>query len=60
LIAADGVSPQTAHTTNPVPIVITDREARLRKDGELADLAPTALTYLALKQPQKLTGRSLT
>jgi 2,3-bisphosphoglycerate-independent phosphoglycerate mutase len=54
------VSPQTAHTTNRVPIVVTDHEAQLREDGELADLAPTALTYLALKQPEKLTGRSLT
>jgi 2,3-bisphosphoglycerate-independent phosphoglycerate mutase len=60
LLAADGVSPQTAHTTNRVPIVVTDHEAQLREDGELADLAPTALTYLALKQPEKLTGRSLT
>jgi 2,3-bisphosphoglycerate-independent phosphoglycerate mutase len=60
LLAADGVSPQTAHTTNRVPIVVTDHEAQLREDGELADLAPTALTYLALKQPAKLTGRSLT
>jgi 2,3-bisphosphoglycerate-independent phosphoglycerate mutase len=59
LLAADGVSPQTAHTTNRVPIVVTDHEAQLREDGELADLAPTALTYLALKQPEKLTGRSL-
>jgi 2,3-bisphosphoglycerate-independent phosphoglycerate mutase len=60
LLAADGVSPRTAHTTNRVPIVVTDHEAQLREDGELADLAPTALTYLALKQPEKLTGRSLT
>jgi 2,3-bisphosphoglycerate-independent phosphoglycerate mutase len=59
LIAADGVSPQTAHTTNPVPIVVTDRDAQLRKDGELADLAPTALAYLGLEQPRKLTGRRL-
>jgi 2,3-bisphosphoglycerate-independent phosphoglycerate mutase len=59
LLAADGVSPQTAHTTNPVPLIVTDPNAQVREGGELADLAPTALAFLGLEQPKKLTGRSL-
>jgi 2,3-bisphosphoglycerate-independent phosphoglycerate mutase len=58
LLASDG-SPQTAHTTNPVPFLVTDAEATVGTGGELADLAPTALAYLALEQPLKMTGRSL-
>jgi 2,3-bisphosphoglycerate-independent phosphoglycerate mutase len=59
LLAADGVSPQTAHTTNPVPIVVTDREVRVRTGGELADLAPTVLSYLGLVKPSEMSGQSL-
>jgi 2,3-bisphosphoglycerate-independent phosphoglycerate mutase len=59
LLAADGVSPHTAHTANPVPLVVTDTSAQVRTDGELADLAPTALAFLGLEQPKKLTGKSL-
>jgi 2,3-bisphosphoglycerate-independent phosphoglycerate mutase len=59
LLAADGVSPQTAHTTNPVPLVVTDPSATLRANGELADLAPTALAFLGRDQPKKITGKSL-
>jgi 2,3-bisphosphoglycerate-independent phosphoglycerate mutase len=59
LLAADGVSPHTAHTTNPVPLVVTDTSTQVRTDGELADLAPTALAFLGLEQPKKLTGKSL-
>ena len=59
LLAADGVSPHTAHTTNPVPFVVTDTSAQVRTGGELADLAPTALAFLGLEQPKKLTGKSL-
>jgi 2,3-bisphosphoglycerate-independent phosphoglycerate mutase len=58
LLTADG-SPQTAHTTNPVPFLVTDAEATVSTGGELADLAPTALAYLALEQPVKMAGRSL-
>ncbi|HSC90401.1 MAG TPA: 2,3-bisphosphoglycerate-independent phosphoglycerate mutase [Gaiellaceae bacterium] len=58
LIAADG-GPQTAHTTNPVPLVVTDPDASLRDGGELADLAPTVLTYLGFDIPAEMTGRSL-
>jgi 2,3-bisphosphoglycerate-independent phosphoglycerate mutase len=59
LLAEDGVSPHTAHTSNPVPFVVTDPEARVREDGELADLAPTALAYLGVEQPARMTGTSL-
>ena len=41
MLEADGVSPHTAHTTNPVPLVVTADGARLRDGGGLADLAPT-------------------
>jgi 2,3-bisphosphoglycerate-independent phosphoglycerate mutase len=56
---ADGVSPHTAHTTNPVPVVLTAAGRRLRAGGELADLAPTCLDLLGLEQPPAMTGRSL-
>jgi 2,3-bisphosphoglycerate-independent phosphoglycerate mutase len=59
LLAADGVSPHTAHTTNPVPFVVTDTSATVRAGGELADLAPTALDLLGLSQPEKMDGESL-
>jgi 2,3-bisphosphoglycerate-independent phosphoglycerate mutase len=59
LLEADGVSPHTAHTTNPVPLVVTDRGARLREGGEIADLAPTVLQMLGIEQPGAMTGRPL-
>jgi 2,3-bisphosphoglycerate-independent phosphoglycerate mutase len=58
LIAADG-GPQTAHTTNPVPLVLTDRELPLRDGGELSDLIPTALELLGLEIPPEMTGAAL-
>jgi 2,3-bisphosphoglycerate-independent phosphoglycerate mutase len=57
MIAADG-SPQTAHTTNRVPFLVTDAEATAR-DGELADLVPTALSYLGLQYPSQMSGAPL-
>ena len=59
MLEADGVSPHTAHTTNPVPLVVTDREATLRDGGEIADLAPTCLQYLGIRPPIAMTGRAL-
>jgi 2,3-bisphosphoglycerate-independent phosphoglycerate mutase len=59
LLAEDGVSPHTAHTSNPVPFVVTDHDAQVRAGGELADLAPTALAYLGAEQPPEMSGRSL-
>ena len=58
LIAADG-TPQTAHTTNPVPLIVTVPGVTLRNDGELADLAPTALHLLGIEPPSVMTGCSL-
>jgi 2,3-bisphosphoglycerate-independent phosphoglycerate mutase len=59
LLEADGVSPHTAHTTNPVPLIVTAAGIGLRSGGEIADLTPTALELLGLEQPPEMTGRSL-
>jgi 2,3-bisphosphoglycerate-independent phosphoglycerate mutase len=59
LLAADGSSPQTAHTTNPVPLIVTDHELSLRDGGELADLAPTILRLLGLEPPSAMSGKDL-
>jgi 2,3-bisphosphoglycerate-independent phosphoglycerate mutase len=58
LLQEDGVSPHTAHTTNPVPVLLTAQGARLR-DGELADVAPTILALLGLEAPSEMTGKNL-
>jgi 2,3-bisphosphoglycerate-independent phosphoglycerate mutase len=55
----DGTSPHTAHTTNPVPFVVSDPAAKLREDGELQDLAPTVISYLGLTKPLQMTGENL-
>jgi 2,3-bisphosphoglycerate-independent phosphoglycerate mutase len=59
MLEPDGTSPHTAHTSNVVPLVATHCEAGLRDDGELSDLAPTVLAYLALRKPLQMTGRNL-
>jgi 2,3-bisphosphoglycerate-independent phosphoglycerate mutase len=58
LLQEDGTSPHTAHTTNPVPIVLTAPGAVLR-DGELSDVAPTILGLLGLEAPSDMTGKNL-
>jgi 2,3-bisphosphoglycerate-independent phosphoglycerate mutase len=55
----DGTSPHTAHTSNPVPFITTDPDARLRDNGELKDLAPTVISYLDLTKPLQMTGQNL-
>jgi 2,3-bisphosphoglycerate-independent phosphoglycerate mutase len=60
MLEADGVSPHTAHTTNPVPLIVTDSEVTLSDTGELSDLAPTLLDFLRFEQPLQMTGKSLT
>ena len=60
MLELDGVSPHTAHTSNPVPFVVTDPEVALREGGELSDLAPTILALLGLPIPDEMTGASLT
>jgi len=59
LLEPDGTSPHTAHTSNPVPLVVTDPTATLSEGGELRDLVPTAIAYLGLKKPLQMTGQNL-
>ena len=56
----DGASPHTAHTSNSVPLLVTDGELGLREGGELSDLAPTILSLLEIPVPPEMTGRPLT
>jgi len=58
MLESDG-SPQTAHSVNPVPCIVTLEGLRLRDGGVLADVAPTALDLLGIEQPAAMTGRSL-
>lgn len=58
VIDPDG-RPHTAHTTYPVPCIVTDSSVQLRDDGILADLTPTLLDLLGIAQPQEMTGKSL-
>ncbi len=51
--------PMTAHTTNPVPVIITKADIVLREGGILADLAPTMLKLLDIEQPVEMTGTPL-
>ena len=58
MINPDG-SPHTAHTTNPVPIILVDKDLHHIKDGVLGDLAPTILKLMGLKKPKVMTQDSL-
>jgi 2,3-bisphosphoglycerate-independent phosphoglycerate mutase len=55
----DDGSPNTAHSLNPVPVIVTVSGLTLRDGGILADVAPTILQMLGLEQPKAMTGRSL-
>ena len=57
LLQEDG-SPHTAHTTNPVPVILTARDAALR-NGELSDVAPTILALLGLDGSSAMSGKNL-
>src|SRR5206468_7612124 len=59
MLEADGTSPHTAHTTNPVPLILTKEGMGLVEKGELSDLMPTALALLGFAQPLQMTGKSL-
>ena len=62
MIDPDTVGPHTAHTTYPVNLIVADdrfKGRRLRTDGRLADIAPTALRLLGLDQPTEMSGESL-
>jgi 2,3-bisphosphoglycerate-independent phosphoglycerate mutase len=52
-------NPMTAHTTNPVPVIVTQNSVTLRTDGILGDLAPTMLDLLNVEKPVEMTGTSL-
>ncbi|MBB4826586.1 2,3-bisphosphoglycerate-independent phosphoglycerate mutase [Sporosarcina luteola] len=52
-------NPMTAHTTNPVPVIITNPDISIREGGILADLAPTMLKLLGIEQPADMTGTPL-
>jgi len=58
MINPDG-SPNTAHTTNPVPIILVDKELKSIKDGVLGDLAPTILELMEIEKPAVMTRHSL-
>jgi 2,3-bisphosphoglycerate-independent phosphoglycerate mutase len=58
MLEPDG-SPNTAHSLNPVPLIVTLPELSLRSGGVLADVAPTALQMLGIEQPDAMTGESL-
>ncbi|MBH5320883.1 2,3-bisphosphoglycerate-independent phosphoglycerate mutase [Paenibacillus sp. GSMTC-2017] len=51
--------PHTAHTTNPVPFIVTKEGNSLRNDGILADIAPTMLDLLGVSKPAEMTGSTL-
>ena len=58
MLEPDG-SPNTAHSLNPVPFIVTAEGVELRDSGILADVAPTALDLLGIPQPEAMTGHSL-
>ena len=58
MINPDG-SPNTAHTTNPVPIILIDKELTTIKDGVLGDIAPTILKLIGVEKPDVMTQSSL-
>jgi 2,3-bisphosphoglycerate-independent phosphoglycerate mutase len=52
-------SPNTAHTTNPVPFILIDKEIKSIKSGVLGDIAPTILELIGVDQPKEMTQKSL-
>lgn len=62
MLSEDKKTPHTAHTTNLVPLILVDdslKNAKLRKDGRLCDIAPTMLELLGLEVPSLMTGKSM-
>ena len=58
MVNSDG-SPHTAHTTNPVPVILVENEKRTIKSGVLGDIAPTILDLMGVEQPAAMTQKSL-
>lgn len=52
-------SPNTAHSLNPVPIIVVSSRAKAVHNGVLADVAPTVLTLMGVPVPPEMTGKSL-
>ena len=58
MINADG-SPNTAHTTNPVPLIMVDNDTTSISDGVLGDIAPTILKLMDIEIPKAMSGKPL-
>ena len=50
---------QTSHTLNKVPFIVVGKKCKLKKNGKLADIAPTLLSILGVKKPSEMTGKNL-
>ena len=60
MINEEDGTPNTAHTTNVVPCILVEPEISFKlKDGRLADIAPTILALMKIKQPIEMTGENL-
>jgi len=57
-INPDG-TPNTAHTTNPVPCIVIDKDCKKVSEGRLADIAPTILKVMGIEKPKEMTGKEL-
>ncbi|MDR0248130.1 MAG: 2,3-bisphosphoglycerate-independent phosphoglycerate mutase [Oscillospiraceae bacterium] len=55
----DGVTPHTAHTTNPVPFILVGARGNVAEGGKLCDICPTLLDLIGLEKPSEMTGQSL-
>ena len=58
MLEPDG-APNTAHSLNPVPLIVTTTDVHVRDEGILADVAPTVLELLGMEQPGEMTGESM-
>jgi len=59
MLQDDGISRQTAHSTNMVPFIVSGADVTLKPAGKLADIAPTILDLMGLEKPKLMTGKSL-
>jgi len=60
MVDPDSGEPHTAHTTNPVPLMITGvGDGAVLKNGKLCDIAPTIIELMKLKKPNEMTGENL-
>ena len=58
MMNSDG-TPNTAHTTNPVPVILVDKELKAINNGVLGDIAPTILALMGIEKPDAMTRHSL-